>query len=185
MEDLQIINLYFHRDEAAILETDKKYGAFCHGVALNVLSVKEDAEECVNDTYMQAWNSIPPQRPVKLGAWLGKVVRNTAINLRKKNHRQKRYAGIEQLLDELQDCIPSNQTVDSEIGEKELTEVINKWLMSLSKGDRTLFVRRYWIGSAINALAKDYGTTPNRLAKRMYKLRQNLKHMLEQEGYSI
>lgn len=185
MEDLQIINLYFNRDEAAISETDKKYGAFCHGIALNVLSVKADAEECVNDTYLQAWNRIPPQRPAKLGAWLGKVVRDISIDLWKKNHRQKRYAGIEQLFDELQDCIPSSKTVDSEMEEKELAEVISEWLLSLSKSDRILFIHRYWNGKSLNELAEEAGTKPNSLAKRMYKLRQDLKLTLEQEDYSI
>ena len=185
MEDLQIIKLYFQRDEAAILETDYKYGAFCHNIALNVLSINADAEECVNDTYFQAWNSIPPHRPNKLGVWLGRVVRNIAINLWNKKHRQKRYAGIEQLLDELENCIPSPQTLEREIEEKELTEIINKWLLSLSRDDRILFTRRYWNGEALNKLAKEYAATPGRLAKRMYKLRQALKLTLEQEGYSI
>lgn len=185
MEESQIIDLYFKRDEAAISETATKYGAYCHGIALNILSINADADECVNDTYLRAWNSIPPQKPIKLGAWLGKVVRNIAFDLWKKNHRQKRYAGMDQLLDELQDCIPSPQTVDHVIEEKELTEVINEWLLSLSQNDRALFVRRYWIGKTINELAKEYGTTPNSLAKRMYKLRQKLKLTLEQEGYSI
>lgn len=185
MEDLQIIELYFQRDEAAISETDHKYGVFCHNLALNVLSINADAEECVNDTYLQAWNSIPPQRPNKLGVWLGRVVRNIAINLWNKKHRQKRYVGIEQLLDELENCIPSPQTLEREIEEKELTEVINKWLLSLSRDDRILFTRRYWNGEALNKLAKEYAVTPGRLAKRMYKLRQDLKLTLEQEGYSI
>lgn len=185
MEDSQIIDLYFERDEAAISETAAKYGAFCHGIALNILSIHADADECVNDTYLRAWNAIPPQKPIRLGAWLGKVVRNIAFDLWKKNHRQKRYAGMEQLLDELQDCIPSPLTVSHEIEEKELTEIINEWLLSLSQNDRSLFVRRYWIGKTINELAVEYGTTPNSLAKRMYKLRQKLKLTLEQEGYSI
>lgn len=185
MEDSEIIDLYFKRDEAAISETAAKYGAFCHGIAQNILSIHADADECVNDTYLRAWNAIPPQKPIRLGAWLGKVVRNIAFDLWKKNHRQKRYAGMEQLLDELQDCIPSPLTVSHEIEEKELTEIINEWLLSLSQNDRSLFVRRYWIGKTINELAVEYGTTPNSLAKRMYKLRQKLKLTLEQEGYSI
>lgn len=185
MEDLQIIDLYFKRDEAAISETDKKYGAFCHSIALNILSIHADAEECVNDTYVQAWDTIPPQRPAKFGAWLGRVVRNISINLWNKDRRQKRYAGMEQLLDELGDCIPSLQTPEREIEEKELTEIINKWLLSLLQNDRILFTRRYWNGEALNELAKECGTTPGKLAKRMYKLRQRLKLTLEQEGYSI
>ncbi|MCH5272982.1 MAG: sigma-70 family RNA polymerase sigma factor [Lachnospiraceae bacterium] len=185
MEDWQIIDLYFKRDEAAISETDKKYGGFCRGVAINILSSDEDAKECVNDTWFQAWNAIPPQRPDKLGAWLGRVVRNIAINLWNKNRRKKRYAGMEQLLKELEDCIPSSKTVEHEIEEKELTEVLNTWLASLSKNDRILFMRRYWNGEMLNNLAKEYGATPGKLAKRMYKLRQNLKSMLEKEGYSL
>lgn len=185
MEDLQIIDLYFKRDESAISETAKKYGVFCHNVALNILSINADAEECVNDTYLQAWNTIPPQQPIKFGAWLGRVVRNISINLWNKNRRQKRYAGIAQLLCELEDCIPSPKTIEREIEEKELTEAINEWLLSLSQNDRILFTRRYWNGETLNVLAKECGITQGSLAKRMYKLRNNLRLTLEQEGYSI
>ena len=185
MEDLQIIDLYFKRDETAISETDQKYGAFCRSIALNMLSIYEDAEECVNDTYLQAWNTIPPQRPVRFGAWLGRVVRNISINLWNKNHRQKRYAGIEQLLDELEDCIPSPATVEHQIEEQELTEVVNTWLVSLPQNDRILFMRRYWNGETVNALAQESGASPANMAKRMYRLRQNLKSKLEKEGYSL
>lgn len=185
MEDLQIIDLYFERNETAIAETAAKYGLFCHNIALNILSVGADAEECVNDTYLQAWNSIPPQRPDKFRAWLGRVVRNISINLWNKNHCQKRYAGMEQLMDELEDCIPSPQTVEHQIEEQELTEVINTWLASLSRDDRVLFVRRYWNGKTVNELAKETGTESKKLARRMYSLRQSLKSALEKEGYSL
>ncbi len=185
MEDTEIIELYFRRNEAAIAETAAKYGAFCHSIAQNILSIDADAEECVNDTYLRTWNSIPPQKPVKLGAWLGRVVRNIAYDLWKKNHRQKRYSGIEELLNELKDCIPSPVTVEHEIEEQELTEVINIWLASLSKKDRILFVRRYWNGEAVNVLAQKTGISSTNMAKRMYRLRQNLKSTLEKEGYSL
>lgn len=185
MEDSQIISLYIGRDEAAISETASKYGAFCHGVALNILSIHADADECVNDTYLRAWNSIPPQRPARLGAWLGRVVRNIALDLWKKNHRQKRYAGMEQLLNELEDCIPSPVTVESEITEQELTGIINSWLASLPQEDRILFMRRYWNGEAVAVLAQENGMSPANMAKRMYRLRQNLKTRLEMEGYSL
>ena len=185
MEDAQIIELYVQRDEAAIAETKAKYGAYCQSIARNILSVDADAEECVNDAFLQAWNAIPPQKPDKLGAWLGRVVRNTAFNLWKKNRRQKRYAGMEQLLSELEDCVPSPLTVERELEEQELTEAINAWLASLPKSDRVLFVRRYWYGEAVNALAREGGTSPADLAKRMYRLRQNLKSTLEQEGYAL
>ena len=185
MEDEQIISLYFKRDEAAISETAAKYGKFCHSIALNILSVNADAEECVNDTYLQAWNSIPPQRPNIFRAWLGRVVRNLAINLWNKNHRQKRYAGIEQLFDELEDCIPSPVTLERKLEEEELTTFLNTWLASLSQEDRVLFMRRYWNGEAVKVLAAAYSTTPGSMAKRMHKLRQQLRLRLEKEGYWI
>ena len=185
MEDAQIIDLYFQRDESAITQTAAKYGIFCHKLARNILSIEEDAEECVNDTYLQAWNAIPPLRPDKLGAWLGRVVRNIAINMWNKNHRKKRYSGMELLLAELEECIPSSQTVEQKVEEKELTEAINVWLGSLSREDRILFLRRYWNGEAVKELARERGMTPGRLARRMYGLRQNLKFRLEQEGYSL
>lgn len=185
MEDLQIISLYFKRDEAAISETATKYGAFCHRIALNILSTSSDADECVNDTYLRAWNSIPPQKPDKLGAWLGKVVRNIAFDLWKKNHRQKRYAGMEQLLNELEDCIPSPATVEHQIEEQELTNIINTWLASLPQNNRILFMRRYWNGETVNTLAQESGMSPANMAKKMYRLRQNLKSKLEKEGYSL
>lgn len=185
MEDSQIIDLYFERDEAAISETAAKYGAFCHGIALNILSIHADADECVNDTYLRAWNAIPPQKPIRLGAWLGKVVRNIAFDLWKKNHRQKRYAGMEQLLSELEDCIPSPATVEHQIEEQELTEVINTWLASLPQNDCILFMRRYWNGETVNSLAQESGMSPANMAKKMYRLRQNLKSKLEKEGYSL
>ena len=185
MEDNEIIELYWKRDEVAILETDKKYGKYCSKIAYNILANVEDSEECVNDTYLRAWNSIPPQKPGKLGAWLGKVVRNIAFDLWKKNHRQKRYAGMEQLLSELEDCIPSPATVEHQIEEQELTEVINTWLALLPQNDRILFMRRYWNGETVNTLAQESGVSPANMAKRMYRLRQNLKSKLEKEGYSL
>lgn len=185
MEDSQIISLFFQRDEAAIAETEKKYGTFCYNIALNILSINADAEECVNDTYLRAWNSIPPQHPDRLGAWLGRVVRNIAINLWHKNHRQKRYAGMEKLLNELEDCIPSPITVEHKIEEEELTQFLNAWLASLSDEDRILFVRRYWNGETVNELAAEYRISPGNMAKRMYRLRQSLKQILEKEGYFL
>lgn len=185
MEDVEIIELYWQRNERAIAETAKKHEAFCHSIAKNILSVDEDAEECVNDTYHQAWNAIPPQRPERFRAWLGKVVRNIAFNLWNKNHAQKRYAGMNALLSELEDCIPSPKTVEREIEEKELTEIIDRWLRSIEQEDRTLFVRRYWNGIALKELAREQSVSPGRLAQRMYRLRLSLKAALEKEGVHL
>lgn len=185
MEDIQIIELYWQRNEQAIAETAKKHGAFCHSIAKNILSIDEDAEECVNDTYHQAWNAIPPQRPVKFRAWLGKVVRNIALNLWNKNHTQKRYSDMTALLSELEDCIPSPKTLEQEIEEKELTEIIDCWLRSIDREDQILFVRRYWNGIALKELAKEQSVSPGKLAQRMYRLRLNLKVTLEKEGVHL
>lgn len=185
MEDSRIIDLFFRRDEAAISETAAKYGSYCHRLAQNILSVEEDAEECVNDTWLQAWNAIPPGRPDRLGMWLGRVTRNIALNLWNKNHRKKRCAGMEQLLTELEECIPSPKTVEQNIEEKELTEMINTWLGTLPREDRILFLRRYWNGESVKELAGELAIAPGRLTKRLYRLRQSLKKRLEQEGYWI
>lgn len=143
MEDSEIIDLYWRRDESAVSETEKKYGALCRGVAQNILKSAEDAEECVNDALHQAWTSIPPQRPDKLGAWLGKVTRNLALNAWKRGRTQKRQGGITALLDELAECVPGPVTVEKELEEKELAGAIDRWLRGRSKEDRILFLRRY------------------------------------------
>ncbi len=182
MNDLEIIELYFLRDEKAIQETKVKYGMFCHNLALNILSVQEDAEECVNDTYLTAWHSIPPEEPRYFKGWLGRVVRNISLDLWRKNHRQKRYAGITQLFDELAECIPSPANVESEIEKKELTDLLNQWLGGLPRSDCTLFIRRYWYGDSLKSIAHRTMTTPADVANQMYRLRQNLKKTLEKEG---
>lgn len=185
MEDSRIVDLYWRRDEAAIRETERKYGALCRGVARNILGADEDAEECVNDALHQAWNAIPPQRPDRLGAWLGKVTRNLALNLWSKRHAQKRYAGMESLLGELEECVPAPGGVEREVEDRELSAAIDGWLRTLSREDRVLFVRRYWYGTALQTLAAERGISPNRLAQKMFRLRQGLREALEKEGFTV
>ena len=185
MEDLDIIALYWSRDEAAIRETSKKYGHLLYGIAFNILSNHEDSEECINDTYCKAWNVIPPEKPNSLSAYLGRIVRNTSINLWYKNRAQKRYNGAEVILSELSDCVPANSTVENEIEAKVLSEVISDWLYLQSQDDRVLFMRRYWFGDSLKKLADECGTTPNKLAGRMYRLRQGLKNVFEKEGVML
>lgn len=182
MEDTQIIELYWQRSEQAITETAQKYGSFCLTIATNILSLREDAEECVNDTYHQAWNAIPPQRPVRFQPWLGRIVRNIAINLWNKNHAQKRYAGMDALLHELEDCIPASQTVQQALDERELATLLENWLYTLSQEDRRLFLQRYWYGVPLQELAAAQGVAPNKLTGRMYRLRKALQSTLEKEG---
>ena len=183
MDDGQIVELYWRRDEAAIGETQRKYGPMCGRIARNILGSQEDAEECVNDALLQAWNALPPQRPGRLGAWLGKVTRNLALNLWNKNHAQKRYAGMEALLSELEDCLPAPAGVERELEGRELSAAIDGWLRALPKGDRVLFLRRYWYGIPLQELAEERGEAPAKLAQRMLRLRRSLKKELEKEGY--
>lgn len=185
MEDSEIIDLYWRRDERAVSETEEKYGALCTRIARNILGGAEDAEECVNDALHQAWNAIPPQRPDKLGAWLGKVTRNLALNVWKRDRAQKRDCGMVELLQELEECAPAPTTVERELEDKELSAAIDRWLRGLSREDRTLFLRRYWYGVELRELAAERGASPNRLAQKMFRLRRSLRSTLEKEGFTI
>lgn len=185
MEDVQIIELYYSRNENAISETDSKYGAFCHHIALNLLRIREDAEECVADTYHTAWDTIPPAYPASLRAFLGRIVRNLSINRFRKMTAQKRDCGMTVLLSELEDCLPANNTVELTFERRQLANIISDWLSALSADDCALFVRRYWSGETVNALAKKCGCTAGQMAQRMLRLRKSLKLALEQEGVAV
>ncbi|MEG6611954.1 RNA polymerase sigma factor [Pseudoclostridium thermosuccinogenes] len=185
MEDLQIIELYNARIETAISETDSKYGRMLHGIALNILSNHWDSEEVVNDTYVKAWNAIPPEKPKSLGAYLGRITRNLSINRWHEQRAKKRYNGAEILLSELSECVPATKTVEAAVEVKQLAWAIDRWLGTLSTDNRVLFLRRYWFGDAVDLLAKECGTSANKMAGRLYRLRQSLKKALEMEGISI
>lgn len=185
MDDQQIIELFWSRNEAAIRETNKKYGRLLHSIAWNILSNHEDCEECVSDAYCRAWSSIPPQKPRSLAAYMGRIVRNLSINRWHENHAQKRYNGAEILLSELSDCIPSIERLEKELEVNEITRVISDWLCTLTQDDRVLFLRRYWYCDSLKKLANLCGTTPNKLAGRLYRLRLGLKDVLEKEGVLI
>lgn len=185
MTDNEILELYFKRDEAAISETSLKYGNFLLAISLNILKLREDSEECVNDTYIKAWDLIPPQRPQAFKSYLGKITRNISINLWNKNHTLKRYHGIEEIFDELEECIPTKDTVFNSVEEKELTEILNKWLYSLKKEERKLFIKRYWYGTGVKELAAENGVSSSRISKKLFNLREKLKNQLSKEGYII
>ena len=185
MDDDQMIELFWSRDEAAIAQAAEKYGAYCRTIAMNVLSSREDAEECVNDTWLRVWNAIPPERPRAFRAWVGKITLRLALSRRQKNLAQKRFAGMEELLSELEECIPSNRTVEQDIAANEITRVINHWLGTLSREDRVIFVRRYWYGDAVKKLAQEGGVSPGKMAKRLFVLRGKLKAALERENILI
>lgn len=185
MEDSRIIELYWARDEQAIPETDTKYGPFCRNLSKNILGSIEDAEECVNDTYLRAWNSMPPEKPMNLKAWLGRIVRNISIDLWRRRGAKKRGDGIDAMLSELEECIPSPVSVESAIDAKELTKIIDRWLGTLSRADRVIFMRRYWYGESVSSIAASSNVDAKKLAMKLYRLRQSLKKWLIQEGVAL
>ena len=144
MTDVEILDLYWARSESAIHETARHYGKYCEAVSMNILHNKEDAEECVNDTYLNAWNSIPPQRPAIFPAFLGRIARNLSLDRYKSRKAQKR-AGDETalMLAELEDCIPSGRSVEDEVDEGITAEAIDRFLSGIGKEERQFFVRRY------------------------------------------
>jgi len=182
MQDAQIIELYWNRDEQAIMVSDIHYGVYCRRIAINILTNYEDAEECVSDTWYRTWESVPPQKPVSLAAFFGRVVRNLSISRFRANHAQKRFSGITVLLSELDDCVPSNEHTTQVVEGKLLVETIDRWLAELTTDDRVLFIRRYWFGDAVSLLAEKRKITPNQMAQRMLRLRKSLKLALEKEG---
>ena len=185
MDDTAIVELYWSRDEQAIAETDRKYGPYCRAIAQNILSNREDAEECVSDTWHNAWNAMPPQRPGSLPPFLGRIVRNLSISRWRREHAQKRYDGLQGLLSGLEECLPDPRGVEDVLEGRELTRRIEAWLERLDRDDRAVFLRRYWYGQEVQALARDWGMGPNQMAKRLQRLRRALKQELEQEGITV
>ena len=181
MEDGAIIALYWARDEGAITASDEKYGALCRGLAHNILASREDAEECVNDTWHRAWNTMPPRRPDCLRAYFAKIVRNLSIDRWRARHSRKRGEGMEVLLEELEDCVPA-PSAEAETEAREVTRSIDRWLDTLPRPDRTAFVLRYWYGSRVDELAARQGCTPQKMAQRLFRLRGSLRAALEKEG---
>ena len=185
VDDKQIIELYFERNEQAIKETEKKYGRFCHCIAMNVLGIHEDAEECVNDTYYSVWKQIPPTIPEIFKVYLGRITRNLSISRFRAMRAKKRYSSMEIMLSELNDCVPSSVNVEQSIEVMQLSEYISQWLDGLSEEDRALFVRRYWFGDEVQELAKKYGISAAKMAQRMLRLRKSLKAALEKKGVAL
>ena len=185
MEDRAIVDLYWARDQHAITASDEKYGALCRSLSRNILASREDAEECVNDTWHRAWDTMPPQRPGSLRAYLCRIVRNLSIDRWRAKTAQKRGEGLEVLLSELEDCIPVFPSAEEETEARELTRSIDRWLETLSREDRIAFVRRYWYGQRVDELAAYMGSTSKQMAQRLYRLRGSLRSALEREGVRI
>ncbi len=184
MQDEQIVALYLERDETAIKETEHKYGGYCMSIAQNILHSLHDSQECVNDTYMRTWNSIPPHKPDSLRAFIGRITRHLALNMHEKASAQKRGKGTVQLvLDELNECIPD--TVGDAAEGFVITDALNTFLASLPEENRNIFVRRYWYMSAVKDIAADYGVSESKVKMRLLRMRNELKTQLEKEGIVV
>ena len=186
MDDTRIIDLYWARSEEAIRETDQKYGPYCRTIAWNILQDREDSEECVNDTWLQAWNAIPPKKPSLLKAFLGKITRNLALDKYRFYGAAKRGGSETKVaLEELKDCVPHPTTTEQAIDDLALTQALDRFLAGLKPETRKLFLRRYWYASPIDTIARDYGMSASKVKTTLHRTREKLKVFLEQEGITL
>ena len=186
MEDKEIVELFWKRTDTAISAVDKKYHSYCQHIAYHILGNKEDAEECVNDTWLKVWRAIPPQKPNHLSAFLGKIVRNTALNcLRDKNRKCRGSGQLDLVLEELEECTAHVQPVEQEILEQELSKAINHFLSTLPELERNIFVCRYWYLDSISEIASCTKFGEGKIKSMLFRIRKKLKRYLEQEGYYV
>lgn len=182
MEDSEIIALFFERSEQAIDETRRKYGAAARRMASNILGDGRDAEECLNDGYFALWNAIPPALPASLCGYFCRIVRNIAARRYRADTAQKRDSRYDAALDELAASLPAREDALSALEAKELAGAINAFLDGLGYTDRYLFMRRYWYGDDLAAVAAQTGLAPQRVSTRLFRLRGRLKKYLKEEG---
>ncbi len=184
MEDCRIVALYWDRSEEAIVQTADKYGKYCYSIAYHILADAGDADETVNDTYMGAWNSMPPHRPSVLSAFLGKITRRVSINRWNERRADKRGKGeIPLALDELAEIIPSRDTPEETVAARELTQSIDRFLAALPETERDMFVCRYWFLSPIAEIGEKFGAGTSKVKSTLFRTRNKLKAHLEQEGF--
>lgn len=186
MEDNKIIELYWARSQQAITESQRKYGSYCRTIARNILPREEDAEECVNDTWLRAWNAMPPQRPTRLQAFFGKLTRNLCLDRWRRDHAAKRGGSQTELaLEELEDCLAARERVEDALDAEHTAQLISRFVRQLSAPDRMLFVRRYWYLDDIRTLAHTLGMGQSQVKSRLHRIRQRLRQALEQEGVAL
>lgn len=186
MEDQQIIELYWSRDESAIGETDQKYGPYCFSVARRIVNTQEDAEECVVDTWLRAWNTMPPQRPGRLRVFLGKITRNLSFDRYRADTAEKRGGGeLPMALSELEPCVADTISVESELERRELEACIGRFLFGLPERERNVFLRRYFYVESTGEIARRYGLKEGNVAVILSRTRTKLRKHLEQEGYVV
>ena len=181
-EDQKIIDLYWNRSENAITETAVKYGRYCTSIAYGILKSREDAQECVSDAYLMAWNAIPPRRPADLGTYLGKITRNLSIDRLRTRNRDKRGGGEMPLaLEELEEVVVGSDSPENEAIRKELAASMNRFLRKLTVQERYVFVRRYWYLDSMADIAKNTGFSGSKVASMLFRLRGRLKKQLIEE----
>lgn len=186
MRDTEILDMYWERNERAIDETQKSYGNYCYSIAFHILHTREDSEECVNDTWLRAWKSIPPNRPQRLSLFLGTITRNLSFDRWKYKNSLKRGNGeLEMTLDELAECVPASGTTEDAVEEAELKRKINEFLDTLKEKERNVFLRRYWYAEEYNEIASRYGLKLNTVKTTLFRVRSKLKIYLEQEGVTL
>lgn len=184
MEDSGIVELFFSRSERAIEETDKKYGGYCYSIAYNILANREDSEESVSDTYLSVWNAIPPRKPVSLTPFLGKIVRHISIDKWRKRNTYKRGGGEMTIaLEELQECVASNENIEKQYEQKELICQVRSFVTGLSDTERRVFVCRYWYLDSIPDIAKRFDFTESKINSMLHRTRVKLEKHLMQEVY--
>lgn len=186
MDDQGIVDLYWARNEQAIAETEKKYGSYCRSIAQNILRNRSDTEECVNDTWLQTWNSLPPQRPGILPVYLGTITRNLSLNRCRSASAQKRGQGkLALAYEELAESIPDGSSVEQQVALRELGWEIDRFLRTLPRKDCCIFVRRYWYMDTTLQIAQRYRMTEGGVKVNLHRTRKKLKQHLEQEGYNL
>ena len=184
MDDKQIIDLYLERSESAISETDKKYGRYCHYIAYNILQNDEDAKEIVNDSYLTTWNTIPPNRPESLKAYVGTICRRLSLNRYNAQNTQKRKGQVSLCLDELSECI-SDESSDDIVDTVALKDALNRFVSALPEKAQRIFVKRYWYASSISEISKEYFMKESSVTVLLLRTRKKLKTFLEREGFII
>ena len=185
MEDRQIVELYLKRCERAIQESRLKYGKLCNRIAFNILRCIEDAEECENDTYLKAWNSIPPKEPQPLSPYLCKIVRNLALHKYEYYNAGKRNKNLELAFSELEECLPSTSEIDSHFKEGEIGLAIDRFLRGIDQDARRIFLLRYWSAASVKEIASRFAVSESKVKSSLFRTRNKLKTYLKKEGYDL
>jgi len=186
MDDAKIIDLYWIRSERAIAETAKKYGNYCRSIAFRILRNDQDSEECVNDTWLGAWSSMPPKRPAVLSTFLGRITRNLSLNRWKQYNAEKRGSGeMAVALEELRECVPAPDGVESSLDDMALADALSRFLLSLSLESQKFFVQRYWYLCSIQKIASNCGVGSSKVKMSLLRSRQDLQTFLQKEGIAL